>query len=50
MRLYYKPFVRFIWLGGILMALGGLLSVLDRRYRSLKPARVPKTAATSVAT
>jgi len=32
-RLHYKPFVRWIWLGAILMALGGLLSVFDKRYR-----------------
>ena len=32
-RLYYKPFIRWIWLGPILMALGGLLSASDRRYR-----------------
>ncbi|MCP4408389.1 MAG: heme lyase CcmF/NrfE family subunit [Gammaproteobacteria bacterium] len=33
LRIYYKPFVRWIWLGGILMALGGLLAISDRRYR-----------------
>lgn len=31
-RLYYKPLVRFIWGGGFLMLLGGLLALLDRRY------------------
>ncbi|HEX20459.1 MAG TPA: heme lyase NrfEFG subunit NrfE, partial [Acidiferrobacteraceae bacterium] len=31
--LYYKPFVRWIWLGSIFMALGGLLAAGDRRYR-----------------
>ncbi|WP_312978184.1 heme lyase CcmF/NrfE family subunit [Atlantibacter sp.] len=35
-RLYYKPFVRWIWYGGALMALGGLLSMLDPRYRLRK--------------
>jgi cytochrome c-type biogenesis protein CcmF len=34
LRLYYKPFVRWIWLGCILMALGGVLTMSDRRYRS----------------
>ncbi len=34
LRLYYKPFVRWIWLGGLLMALGGLIAVCDKRYRS----------------
>lgn len=33
LRLYYKPFIRWIWFGGIFMALGGLLCMLDRRYR-----------------
>jgi cytochrome c-type biogenesis protein CcmF len=33
LRLYFKPFVRCIWLGGFLMALGGLLAASDRRYR-----------------
>ncbi len=32
-RLYYKPFVNWIWGGCLLMALGGLLAVSDRRYR-----------------
>ncbi|WP_048736623.1 heme lyase CcmF/NrfE family subunit [Necropsobacter massiliensis] len=33
LRLYYKPFIRWIWLGGLFMACGGLLCMLDRRYR-----------------
>ena len=32
-RIHIKPFVRWIWLGGILMALGGLLAICDKRYR-----------------
>lgn len=32
-RIYYKPFVDWIWGGCILMALGGLLAASDRRYR-----------------
>lgn len=32
-RLYYKPFVRWIWLGALVMSLGGLLSISDKRYR-----------------
>ena len=32
-RVYYKPFVDWIWGGCFLMALGGLLTMLDRRYR-----------------
>ncbi|HEB82647.1 MAG TPA: heme lyase CcmF/NrfE family subunit [Gammaproteobacteria bacterium] len=33
MRVYYKPLIRWIWLGSILMTLGGVLAVSDRRYR-----------------
>jgi cytochrome c-type biogenesis protein CcmF len=33
LRLQYKPLVRYIWLGGVFMALGGLVAILDRRYR-----------------
>jgi len=33
LRLYVKPFIRWIWLGTIIMALGGLLAATDRRYR-----------------
>ena len=32
-RLYVKPFVRWIWLGPIFMVLGGLLAASDKRYR-----------------
>jgi cytochrome c-type biogenesis protein CcmF len=33
-RVYYKPFVDWIWGGCVLMALGGLLAASDRRYRA----------------
>ncbi|SEP66275.1 heme lyase CcmF/NrfE family subunit [Basfia succiniciproducens] len=36
MRLYYKPFIRWIWFGGVFMALGGVLCMFDRRYRFSK--------------
>jgi len=32
-RVHYKPYVRWLWLGGLLMALGGILTVFDKRYR-----------------
>jgi cytochrome c-type biogenesis protein CcmF len=32
-RLYYKPFILWIWLGGFVMILGGLMAVCDKRYR-----------------
>ena len=42
-RIYHKPFVEWIWAGWLLMALGGLLAVFDRRYRiaAAKPRRAP---------
>ncbi len=35
-RIHYKPFVRWIWLGAIFMGLGGLLAIIDKRYRRKK--------------
>ncbi len=34
-RIYYKPFITWIWGGCAIMALGGLLALADRRYRLL---------------
>jgi len=58
-RVYYKPFVGWIWGGAILMALGGGLALSDRRYalaarrereaqQVAKPAEVPSTVVASV--
>jgi cytochrome c-type biogenesis protein CcmF len=47
-RLYWKPLVTFIWLGACLMALGGALSLADRRLRGGAPAPA-RTAAPPVA-
>ena len=33
LRLYYKPFIRWIWGGGVLMMLGGFVCAGDRRFR-----------------
>ncbi|OFC69038.1 heme lyase CcmF/NrfE family subunit [Alteromonas confluentis] len=35
-RIYIKPFVTWIWAGAVIMALGGICSVSDRRYRMAK--------------
>lgn len=35
-RLHVKPFMRWVWLGSIIMALGGLIAILDKRYRRIK--------------
>jgi cytochrome c-type biogenesis protein CcmF len=32
-RIQYKPLIRFIWFGALVMALGGLIAASDRRYR-----------------
>ena len=34
-RLYHKPFIRWIWLGSLIMGIGGILAASDRRYRVL---------------
>jgi len=36
LRVYIKPMVRWIWAGAVLMALGGVLALSDRRYRALR--------------
>ncbi|MDA0148011.1 heme lyase CcmF/NrfE family subunit [Vibrio sp. LaRot3] len=37
-RIYYKPFVNWIWAGSFIMSLGGALAISDRRYRFRKKA------------
>ena len=32
-RVYHKPFVMWLWAGAILMVLGGVLAISDKRYR-----------------
>jgi cytochrome c-type biogenesis protein CcmF len=39
LRLFYKPFVLLIWLGPVIMAFGGAISLTDRRFRIGAPAR-----------
>jgi cytochrome c-type biogenesis protein CcmF len=59
-RVYYKPFVGWIWGGAVLMALGGGLALSDRRYalaarkerearQAVKAAEIPSTVVASVA-
>ena len=52
-RFYSNPMVPWIWIGSLVMVLGGLVSLTDRRLRvgapTRKPARAPQpTAATGV--
>jgi cytochrome c-type biogenesis protein CcmF len=35
-RIQYKPLIRYVWLGAVIMAFGGLVAVSDRRYRSVR--------------
>jgi cytochrome c-type biogenesis protein CcmF len=42
-RVQVKPLIRFLWLGTLLMALGGIVAVTDRRYRL--PVRASESAA-----
>jgi cytochrome c-type biogenesis protein CcmF len=49
LRLYHKPFIRWIWLGALLMAAGGLLAALDRRYRVPVAVARPVPAPTAAA-
>ena len=46
-RTYIKPFANWLWAGCLMMALGGLLSLTDRRYRIAVGARKTRVAATA---
>ncbi|MCF2948463.1 heme lyase CcmF/NrfE family subunit [Paraglaciecola aquimarina] len=51
-RIYVKPFITWIWGGAFIMALGGVLSISDRRYRMARLAKnnkANKTANSSTA-
>ncbi len=49
MRVYYKPFVSWIWGGAVLMALGGGLAALDRRYRKKRATAAANASIAGVA-
>ncbi len=40
MRVYHKPFITWIWLGCFLMAIGGAMAALDKRYRKKVAAKL----------
>jgi len=44
-RVYHKPFIRWIWLGAIFMLIGGMLAAANKRYRRKIPAKEPVAAA-----
>jgi cytochrome c-type biogenesis protein CcmF len=37
LRFYYKPFIRWIWIGGLCMMLGGIWAILSKRYNKMNP-------------
>ena len=45
MRIQYKPLVRYIWLGALVMAIGGFIAATDRRYRVKVPVASSDTVA-----
>ncbi len=48
-RLYFNPFVRFIWIGALIMFFGGMLSLSDRRLRVGAPRRARRVVSTQPA-
>ncbi|TVS14933.1 MAG: heme lyase CcmF/NrfE family subunit [Gammaproteobacteria bacterium] len=48
-RVHYKPFVRWIWMGALLMAFGGVIAAVDRRYRRLAERAVERRRVASAA-
>ncbi len=46
-RIYMKPFMVWVWLGCLMMAVGGFVTLVDRRYRLRRAATVPASAAAS---
>lgn len=47
-RMYYRPFVRWIWAGGYLVAIGGFLALTDKRYWRRRTARVGQKQAAAM--
>ena len=48
-RVYFNPMVRLIWLGALVMFLGGGLSLSDRRLRVGAPKQARRSAAAAAA-
>jgi cytochrome c-type biogenesis protein CcmF len=41
-RFYYHPFMPWVWIGTLMMAFGGFVSLCDRRLRVGVPQRIPR--------
>ena len=39
LRIYHKPYIRWIWLGCVLMSIGGIVAAADKRYRMVRRRR-----------
>ncbi|MCP4636361.1 MAG: heme lyase CcmF/NrfE family subunit [Methyloversatilis sp.] len=48
-RIFYKPFVNWIWFGALIMAAGGVMAAADRRYRKLAQRDAKKAEAAASA-
>ena len=44
-RIYIKPFVVWLWAGAVVMAIGGICSISDKRYRMAKSKKIKATLA-----
>lgn len=44
-RVFHKPFINWLWIGSLLMVVGGFLAASDRRYRIAVKAAAPTAAA-----
>ena len=50
-RLYFRPFVRWIWMGALFMAIGGFVAASDKRYRyKIKQSEKNETTSSTLAT
>ena len=48
LRVYHKPFIRWIWFGGLIIAFGGLCAIGDRRYRAKRKSLIGKAVSEPV--
>ena len=44
-RVHVKPYVRWVWFGGVMMMFGGVLTLFDRRYRRVRATRAAQIGA-----
>jgi cytochrome c-type biogenesis protein CcmF len=45
-RIYHKPYIRWIWMGALFMMLGGFIAATDRRLRERRSHNIAATAST----